>query len=84
MTNNINTKLSLLYDDDFNAKYNYSNKLNKEISLKDKIINIHYDQSYKYRRNIKILKSVLLMAGLLVLMALLKFIKMRNKPTRSR
>ena len=29
MTNNINTKLSLLYDDDFNAKYNYSNRFKR-------------------------------------------------------
>jgi len=79
MTNNINTKLSLLYDDDFNAKYNYSNRLNKEISLKNKIIDIHYDQSHKYRRNIKILKSILLMAGLLVLMALLIGIRIFDK-----
>ena len=79
MTNNINTKLSLLYDDDFNAKYNYSNRLNKEISLKDKIIDIHYDQSHKYRRNIKILKSILLMAGLLVFMALLIGVRIFDK-----
>lgn len=79
MTNNINTKLSLLYDDEFNAKYNYSNRLNKEISLKDKIINIHTKQNHKYRRNIKILKSILFMAGLLVLMALLIGIRVFDK-----
>ena len=79
MTNNINTKLSLLYDDEFNAKYNYSNRLNKEISLKDKIINIHNKQNHKYRRNIRILKSILLMSGLLIFMALLIGIRVFDK-----
>ena len=79
MNNNINTKLSLLYDDDFNAKYDYSNRLNKEIILKDKIINIYDKQGNKSKKSIKILKIIMIMTALLIFIAFLISTKIFDK-----
>ena len=56
----INKNLSLAYDDEFNHKYNRANKLNKEISVKDKIIDINENSSRHQNKNIKILKLELI------------------------
>ena len=79
MKNNINTKLSLLYDDEFNVKYDYSNRLNREISIKDKIININNQQYEKNILKVKILKLVLLMVGILVFITLLIAVRIFGK-----
>jgi hypothetical protein len=71
MSNNITTDLSLLYDNEFDAKYNYSNRLNKEITLKDKILDISHHQHSMQRKKLKILKLVLLMGGILILITLM-------------
>jgi hypothetical protein len=75
----INKNLSLAYDDEFNHKYNRANKLNKEISVKDKIIDINENSSRHQNKNIKILKLVLLMTGLLALVVLFMAIGMFSK-----
>jgi hypothetical protein len=74
MTNNIETQLSLLYDGEFDDRYDHVNKLNSEISIKNKIIHMTNNASTKQIKNIGILKQVLLLAGILILITLLKAI----------
>lgn len=65
-------KLSIEYDNIFNEKYILANKLNKQISTKDKVIR---EQEYNYiikENSIKILKLVLFMIGLIFLVILLR------------
>ena len=80
MSFNQNEKdLTLLYDEDFNRKYNIVSKMNKAISEKSKVIEITDSENHKQRKKIKLLNLILTMISFMILAVILYSINVIKK-----
>ena len=80
MSFNQNEKdLTLLYDNDFNIKYNIVSKMNKAITEKSKVIEITDAENHKQRKKIKLLNLILTMISFMILAVILYSINVIKK-----
>lgn len=80
MSFNQNEKdLTLLYDEDFNIKYDIVSKMNKAISAKSKVIEITDTENHNQRKKIKLLNLILTMISFMILAVILYSINIIKK-----
>jgi len=80
MSFNQNEKdLTLLYDDDFNKKYDIVSIMNKAISVKSKVIELTDSENHNQRKKIKLLHLVLTMISFMIFAIVLYSINVIKK-----